>query len=251
MYRICIDFGHGSFDPGAIGQKGTLEKNINLQVGLKLTQKFIDNGFIIKLTRKSDNVTWNSKTDLQTRCDIANNFNADIFISIHCNSATNRSAYGAEVWTSVGETSSDVLAERIIEKYKTILPTQFVRVDMSDGDSDKEANYYVLRNTKMTAVLVELAFISNLEEEKLLNDNDFQNKCVDTIYSGVCEYLGIKELLGMFTDINNSYAKDSIEKLGKMGIFKGNGDGKFRPKDKITREEMAIVLDKILKLLGK
>jgi len=224
--RICIDPGHGGYDPGACGQNSTQEKDINLVVSLMLAQKLQQQGFEVKLTRDSDDTPWNEDTDLQVRCDIANEWNADLFISIHCNSAANSAAIGTEIWTSRGQTESDILAEYVVEFIKEILPMEVLRVDLSDGDSDKEANYYVLKNTNMPAFLSELAFISNYEEEQLLNDPNFQDNYTDIICKGVCKYFGVgfnnfeKEIDIMVEQWKIDLGTQSVNELVQKEIIK-------------------------------
>jgi N-acetylmuramoyl-L-alanine amidase len=101
---------------------------------------------------------------LRERVKMAQKFKADLFISLHMNSAENPLARGFEVWTSVGKTRADEIATSIFENIADEFPSRKPRADWSDGDPDKERNYYVLRETKMPAVLVELGFICNNEE---------------------------------------------------------------------------------------
>lgn len=243
--RICIDPGHGSYDPGAVGQNGTLEKNINLQVSLKLANKFINNNFEVKLTRNSDITLWNKDQDLWMRCDISNNFNADIFISIHCNSSSNLNSHGTETyWSGQSQASGDIAK---------LVQNELILVNGLIDRGVKIANFYVLKKTSANAVLVELAFINNPTEEQLLNDGVFQNKCADAIFKGVCKYLGMREVINLFNDFNNvsDWAKDSVSKLENLKLINGDQNNNFNPKAAITREEFAVVINRLLGLFGK
>lgn len=190
---IVLDPGHGGYDPGAVGPTGIKEKDVTLTVASKLAEKLRQSGFEVHLTRNSDQTLWDNDNDLQMRCDIANRRRATLFISIHCNSADNHAACGFEVYTTPGQGASDPLAEAIVQAWAKAFPQMVIRKDLADGDSDKEANFYVLRKTDMPAILIELAFISNPDEEKLLADPGFQDRCAQAIVAGVKKYLGIEE----------------------------------------------------------
>lgn len=240
--RIVIDPGHGGSDPGAVGPNGLKEAHVNLAVALKVADKLRKAGVEVKLTRTSDVFI-----DLQPRCDIANSFDASYFVSIHCNSATNRSAKGTETYCYKFGGKGEILAKAI--------QAELIAATGRANRGVKMANYYVLRRTNMPAVLTELAFISNPEEERLLGNPDFQEKCATAIAKGVGKVIGIQiiqEVLGMFKDVPKSHwAANSIERLAQLGIIKGDAQGNFRPEDNITRAEVAALLDRILKLLGK
>lgn len=192
MKRIVEDPGHGGRDPGAIGPAGVQEKMITLAVARKVAE-ILRPVADVRLTREDDRVLGASIiTDLQVRADMANSWGADVFVSIHCNSAADRSAHGCEVYTSPGQTSADALAESIIKSMEAALPELTLRKDLADGDSDKEAAFAVLMWTKMPAVLIELGFISNPSEEALLENPAFQGRAARAIAEGIAKYLGVK-----------------------------------------------------------
>lgn len=191
MFKMVIDPGHGGYDSGAVGSSGLREKDINLPVALKLAAILRSAGVEIRLTRETDTVPWTAKTDLAERVRIANEWGADIFISVHANAATSPLAKGMEVWTTVGQTAADPIAESIANALISGFPELVFRSDLSDGDKDKEANFYVLRWTNAPAVLVELAFISNPQEEELLRSPDYQDKATWAIAKGITDYLGL------------------------------------------------------------
>lgn len=192
MKKACGDPGHGGYDPGAVGPKGTHEADINLIVTMKAGKILQANGIGMAYTRDSNNVPWpsNLNADLAKRCQIANDTGADIFFSIHCNSGS-ATAKGTEIYTTPGDTKADLLATAINKRMKEAFPDVVFREDWSDGDPDKEAGFYVIRNTKMPAVLIELLFISNPAEEARLNSEDYQNKAALAIAKGIGDYFGI------------------------------------------------------------
>ena len=175
--KICIDPGHGGYDPGAVGPSGLKEKDITLAVSFLVAEKLKAAGQNVVLTRIGDIVTWTPDGDLSKRCQVANNFNADVFVSIHCNSATNPAATGTETYHHAASTNGKRLAGAVQGELVAALglPDRGV----------KTANFYVLAHTNMPAVLVELAFICNPKEEALLATPSIQEKMAQAIARGV------------------------------------------------------------------
>lgn len=182
--KVCIDPGHGGKDPGAIGKNNTKEKDITLAIAKKL--KFIlEDGTNAKviLTRDSDILPWGEKSvkeNLKARCDIANKNLVDIFVSIHCNSSKNEFARGVETFYYKTSQKGFLLAievqKSIVESIKTI------------NRGVKFADFFVLRATKMPAILVECGFLSNPEEEKMLNNQNYQTQIALAIAKGIVNY---------------------------------------------------------------
>lgn len=245
--RIADDAGHGRYDSGAVGPSGLKEKDVTLTVSKLLAAKLQQAGIEVILTRDSDQTPWGANNDLQMRCSIANEHRADFFISIHCNSAADPSAHGIETYAYKPGGQGEQLARAVQEELVNTLGLTNRGV--------KFANYYVLRKTNMPAILVELAFISNPQEERLLADPAFQDKCATAIAKGIGKFLGvqiIQEVLSMFKDVpTNHWAASSIERLANLGIIAGDGQGNFRPDAPITRAEVVALLDRVLKLLGR
>lgn len=181
---IAIDPGHGGSDPGAVGKGRTMEKNANLAVAQKLATHLKQKGAIVHMTRNTDidvqGADATDRQDLQFRVNVGTNANADIFISIHSNSSPRSDVCGASVWyykkTELDTLLADTVQKRIVAS--TNLPDLGTR----------QAGFYVVKNSKMPAVLVEMAFISNEREEKLLASSWFQNKMVYGIVAGIDEY---------------------------------------------------------------
>ena len=186
---------NGGRQPGAVGPTGVQEKNIALAVSRLLREMLItppdkaprQAQVAVTLTRDSD-----IDVALTARADMANAWRADAFVSIHCNAAVNRQAHGFEVFTSPGQNRSDVLAEEIIKAVALAFPALRIRRDMTDGDSDKEARFTVLTRARIPAVLVEMAFISNPAEERMLASVDFQQRMAGAIATGILRFLGVR-----------------------------------------------------------
>lgn len=179
-HLIVVDAGHGGFDPGAIGRNGLNEKSCNLAIALKVRNILKAKGHNVLLTRSKDNFL-----SLQKRVKFANKINAEIFVSIHANSFTNPSSGGVETHYNNANPASRLFAEKIHDK-----------LGRSLGINDrgiKESNFYVIKYTKMPSVLVEVAFLSNPREEKLLGSSKFQQKAASLIVDGILDYLEEKE----------------------------------------------------------
>lgn len=190
---VCIDAGHGGYDSGAVGPTGLREKGINLAVALVLGERLKSRGIKVVYTRTSDQVPWPAKVgpDLATRVKIAQENGADLFISIHCNAGAS-TGKGMEVFTSPGKTTADDLAEAVINCWPKYFNNPVIRKDLSDGDGDKEAEYYVLTRSSMTAILVELEFISNPEGEKFLASPSNQLKCAQALEEAIGSFVGVQ-----------------------------------------------------------
>jgi N-acetylmuramoyl-L-alanine amidase len=223
MVKICIDPGHGGTqllkgDSGAIGRAGTKEKDINLSVAKKLFELMKAESFDVKLTRSTD-----IALELQERVKIANEYEADYFISIHCNAVSSPDAHGTETYCYRFGGEGEKLAKAVQE--------EIVAATGLFNRGVKEGNFYVIRETKMPAILVELAFLSNPDEEKLLNEPAFQSKCAIAILRGV------KKGVGAANNDVSSWAQEAWEWAKKNGIINGE-----RPKDTATREEIVTML---------
>ncbi|NME94612.1 N-acetylmuramoyl-L-alanine amidase [Clostridium cochlearium] len=177
--KVCLDAGHGGYDPGAIGPTGVKEKDVTLSITLKVGRILKQNGVDVVYTRTTDNVSWpsNESEDLKKRCDIANAFNAQYFVSIHANSASISEAKGTEVYYSPGSVNGEKLAKYIQD--------EVVKATELYNRGIKTANFYVLRNTNAPAALVETGFISNPKEEQLLKSDAFQEKMAQAIAKGI------------------------------------------------------------------
>jgi len=106
----------------------------------------------------------------------AKNYKASLYLSIHGNAAENKNARGWEVYTSPGQTKSDILSELLFKEVKQSFPNWIFRADLIDGDHDKEDRFFVLTQTDMPAVLSENGFFTNFHDAKLMFDTDFQKK---------------------------------------------------------------------------
>ena len=186
--RIAIDPGHagGSVDPGAVGVIGKPESVIALEMAEKLSGKLQAIGHETMMTRTYEGDV--ATDSLLYRAELANQWPADVFISLHCNSFSAPSAKGFEVWTGPGQNDSDLLATAIFEEVQSALPMLVMRPDYGDGDPDKEARFTVLTATNMPAVLIEFGFISNAQDAVMLADPAYQDIWLDAVVRGIIRW---------------------------------------------------------------
>lgn len=183
---IIIDAGHGGFDPGAVGVNGTLEKDINLEIALKLQKLLEQNGCMTILTRTEDNSLGETKRiDMKTRKEIRDDKNADLFISIHLNSFPEGSCSGAQTFYANDEESKK-LAETIQKNLKDLGNEENKRVAKLLTD------VYLLKNVTSPSVIVECGFLSNSKEEEALKSEEYQSRLSWGIYFGILEYFESK-----------------------------------------------------------
>ena len=176
MYKICIDPGHGGTDPGAVNG-AAYEKDIVLDVALKLKKLLLNNGFDVVMTRETDVFD----TPVQ-KAKIANVSNADLFLSIHCNSYELESANGTETLYYLGAEDSKLFAEALQKQLVTHL-------QRTDRGIKARNDLAVLNSTKMTAALVEIAFLSNPNEKRLLLNSGFRSHIAQALFDGIQDYL--------------------------------------------------------------
>lgn len=219
--KVFIDPGHGGNDSGAVGSNNLYEKNINLQVAKKVESLLKKQDIEVKLSRTDDKTL-----SLGDRTKMANAWKPDCFISIHCNAA-NKTAKGIETFSTSAATSN--LASCV---HSEVLNTKAYTLNRGL----KTANFYVIKNTTMRACLIELAFIDNTEDAKILLEK--QNELALGIAKGICKYLGVaykpesttpqvnepvkdseifyRVICGSFN--NKVYAEEKIEELKALGI---------------------------------
>jgi N-acetylmuramoyl-L-alanine amidase len=178
---LCLDPGHGGEDPGAVGPSGLRECDVVLDICELMKPALELLGWRVNLTRKADVFV-----GLSRRAAIANGINAALFVSMHANAFHRPEAHGFEVWTSPGDTGdADRVATNIYRAIENTFPYATGRPDLGDGDPDKEGRFTVLTKTKMGAVLVESAFISNELEESRLADPGWRMRFAGACVSGI------------------------------------------------------------------
>ena len=221
--RVIIDAGHGGHDTGAIGPKGTREKDVVLAIALKLRDKLQAEGFEALMTRETDKFV-----ALEDRARFANRKKGDLFVSIHCNANKSRKLRGTETYTL--NVSSDRYAIRLAAREnasseRSLSDLQFILADlatkantedstrlakainarvveaMGDGRRKgrdlgvKQALFYVLLGVRRPSVLVETAFLSHPREEQELKEPARQQAIADGIASGIVRFVAERDAL--------------------------------------------------------
>ncbi|HAG42568.1 MAG TPA: hypothetical protein DCL31_03285, partial [Clostridium sp.] len=171
-YKVFIDPGHGGSDPGAIGLNKLTEKEVTLAVGMKVKSKLEAQGIKVQISRTTDVFV-----DLSPRAQIANIFGADAFVSIHNNSFGDRSVSGTETYVYTGT------GERINESKKLagLVQNNLLNNLGSKNRGVKSADFAVVRQTYMPAILAELEFISNPTVEEKMRTDKFREDCANAI----------------------------------------------------------------------
>lgn len=181
---IVIDPGHGGSDPGAVGPTKVMEKTVTLSIAKKLGDKLTAGGAKVIYTRTTDvdvaSPGASGAEELHKRIEVAHNAKADLFISIHADAAISASAGGTTTYYYPKNQYDSRLAAAV---QKQVIPS----VGLQDRGT-KEAGFYVIKKSWIPSILVETAFISNPQEEKLLNQSEFQNKMATGIYNGIVDF---------------------------------------------------------------
>jgi len=173
---VAIDPGHGGTSSGAVGPGGEQEKEINLAVGLLVERYLKGKGLEVIMTRKDD-VT----VSLRSRAEKVNHSRAKAVVGIHCNAFFHPMAHGTETYHYPGSISGRRLA--------SLLQNYLVSSLGRRNRGVKEADFYMLRETIPPAALVEIAFLTNPEEVKLLTSHSFQEKAAYAIGDGIIAFL--------------------------------------------------------------
>lgn len=177
---VCLDAGHGGHDPGAVGPAGTKEKDITILVAHQV-KKHLEDEFEIIMIRYDDVFV-----PLADRSRRANSAKADVFVSIHCNSANVSTANGVETFHYPGSKKGEKLA--------THIQNELVKASgLRDRGVKTSSKLWVLKETAMPAILTELGFLNNPEEEKVIREIPYQLKCAKAIAQGIELY--VKEVL--------------------------------------------------------
>lgn len=174
MAKIYIDAGHGGSDSGALGN-GLKEKDINLAVSKRIEYHLKRHGHTLYMSRSND-----STLSLAQRSSSANSTKSDIFVSVHCN-ASNGQGLGLETYCYKFGGNGEKLARKIQD---SIVSAKLY----TKNRGVKEGNFHVIRETSMPACLVELAFIDNVEDSKLLREK--QEQFAVAITKGILSYFG-------------------------------------------------------------
>ncbi|MCD8391390.1 MAG: N-acetylmuramoyl-L-alanine amidase [Firmicutes bacterium] len=189
---VVVDAGHGAPDGGAVGVGGVEEKDINLAIALKLREVLEGKGIKVIMTREGDSGIWDDDagtirekkiSDMQNRLEIIKNSGADLFLSIHMNSYTNQSASGLRVFYDKQHPEGEALSELIQQSIAEVTGAYTSAVKTADE------KLFLMKNPVMPSILIECGFISNAEEEKKLQDEEYQSEIAWAIAESVEKFL--------------------------------------------------------------
>ena len=181
---ITLDPGHGGSDPGAIGASGLKEKQITLEISMRVKELLEKEGAKVFMTRTTDKDVYapnaSDRAELQARVNVAEKHNSDLFLSLHINSSVNKSVGGFSSYY-YPKTDNDLKIAKAIQD-------KFAKNFGVDNLGVRQANFYVVKRCSMPATLLEMCFISNPKEEKLMKSKWFQKKTARLIVEGVKNY---------------------------------------------------------------
>lgn len=188
---IVVDAGHGKPDEGAESSTGTTEAETNLKIALKLQNLLEQSGSTVILTRSDENAIYDydSKTlrqkkisDIHNRVKIGNESSADIFVSIHLNKIPQQQYDGWQTFYNAQSSDGKKLAESIQNSLNDAIQKENNRVAKTID------NIYIIKHVEIPTTIVECGFLSNPEEEKLLLQDEYQDKLAWGIYNGIIDY---------------------------------------------------------------
>ncbi len=188
--KIVIDAGHGGIDPGTRSKTGLLEKEINLDIALRLKRRLSMVGVYCVMIRETDRDFSDSdedfftkkRRDLSYRTRAANQSGADLYLSIHANSFPQSIYKGAQTFYEKSDPRSKFLAETV--QYHLVKGLGPNRRRAKAGD------YRVLNDTDMPGVMIEVGFLSNPEEAELLKDGGYRERIAKAVFYGLIDYFG-------------------------------------------------------------
>lgn len=190
-HTIILDAGHGSPDGGAVGQDGSIESDLNLEVVLKLQKLLEASNCTVLLTRSDENGIYETTadtirkqkvSDMKNRVNIANTSDAEMFISIHMNKLPQAKYSGWQTFYKNEDNTSKKIANTIQTSLNYFIKKENSRTIKSIS------GIYLTKNVEIPLVIVECGFLSNEEENKLLQTEEYQKELAWSIYIGIMDY---------------------------------------------------------------
>lgn len=185
---VVLDAGHGGYDDGSVSDSKVKEKNITLAITLKLGKILEENNIEVVYTRTSDDVSWPSDNvaDLLARSEIANEAEADYFVSIHLNysEVSQNEVQGSEIWVRRSDSESEKLAVNVNKQLEAL--DGIVSRGLKD---EAESPLSVIEYNNMPSILIETGFLSNENDTKYLTNDKNQSEMANAIAQGILETL--------------------------------------------------------------
>lgn len=189
---VVLDAGHGGNDPGKVGIGGQLEKEINLEIVLRIKTYLEMNDIRVILTRENDEGLYrlgdaNKKSaDMRRRIEIINEAMPDVMVSIHQNSYPQPEVCGAQVFYHQNSEEGKILAQIIQKRFDFVLGEENRRKEKANS------SYYLLIHSRPVSVIVEAGFLSSPREASLLETEEYQDRIAWTVAMGILQYLSGK-----------------------------------------------------------
>lgn len=187
--NLVIDAGHGGLDAGTIGVDGAKEKDINLIIALMLYDFAMVSGINSFLIRDGDYLFYKdnddkNRSDLYNRLDYINSIENATLISIHQNHFTDEREWGMQIWYSPNTDNSKIIADNILEIFK-----QNIQPNNNRLNKKSDSSYYLLHKASVPSVMVECGFMSNNDENRKLQDSEYQGNIAFSIVLGFSKYI--------------------------------------------------------------
>jgi N-acetylmuramoyl-L-alanine amidase len=240
-----VDAGHGGKDSGAIGVNGLQEKNVTLDIALKLKQILKGLGYEVILTREDDRYL-----SLAERVDFANQQNADMFVSIHANSYRVASSKGTMVlyyddaYPQQDYPASDAM--RLLTPYSKQLAQNVLDSFLSTVGTANQGlvpgSIYVNRMGTIPSILVETAFLSNSQDAAILADDNTRTQMAQGIAQGIAAFKP-----PVFVDTVGHWAREAILRMKDKGLVEGL-QNRYQPDRALTRAEFVTLMDRMFHL---
>lgn len=185
---VVLDAGHGGYDDGSVSDSNVREKDITLEITLKLGKILEENDVEVVYTRTNDDVSWPSDNvaDLLARSEIANEAEADYFVSIHLNysEVSQNEVQGSEIWVRRSDSESEKLAVNVNKQLEAL--DGIVSRGLKD---EAESPLSVIEYNNMPSILIETGFLSNENDTKYLTNDKNQSEMANAIAQGILETL--------------------------------------------------------------
>lgn len=188
-FVVLIDAGHGAVDSGKVGENGALEKDINLAIANRLYEYLCQSDMKAVRTRPEDDSLYDASAvnkkmaDMKIRCQMAQEYQADIAVSIHQNSFSDASVCGPQLFYYAGSAEGEKLAVCLQESFDGVVGAENnTRVPKSNTE------YYLLIHMPCPVVIAECGFLSNPQEAELLQQEDYQDRIAWNLFCGILRY---------------------------------------------------------------
>ena len=179
---IVIDPGHGGEDPGKVGVNDILEKDINLQISMKVRDLLEEVGITVVMTREDDKVPDRKKEDLGERVELINKTRPTLALCIHQNSYTTPDIFGAQVFYHTKTEEAEDIATMVQESMRAIDPNN--KREIKENDT-----YYMLKFSEVPTIIVECGFLTNPTEAQKLTTEEYQEEVAFAICEGIVKWL--------------------------------------------------------------